>query len=60
MASKAQRAAVARYDAANTKRYTVKINKNTEADILAHLEEIDNVAGYIKALIREDMKRQHE
>lgn len=60
MSSKAQREAVARYDATNTKRYTVKVNRNTEADILAHLENTENVAGYIKALIREDMKRQHK
>lgn len=57
MASKAQREAVARYDAANTKRYTIKFNLKTDADILKHLEGVDNIAGYIKSLIREDMKK---
>lgn len=33
----------------------LKLNKDTDADILAKLESVGNVQGYIKALIRADM-----
>lgn len=44
----------ARYDAKNTRRYTIKLNVRTDADIIAKLESVDNVQGYIKDLIRRD------
>lgn len=59
MASEAQKAADARYKAANIKQIKFVLNKNTEPDLIAHLESIDNVQGYIKALIREDMKEKN-
>lgn len=55
--SQAQRAAVKRYDAENTKMLHLKLNRRTDADILAHLETVDNVSGYLKALIRADMTK---
>lgn len=58
MTSEAQKAADARYKAANTKQIKFVLNKNTEPDLIAHLESIDNVQGYIKALIRNDMSKQ--
>lgn len=57
MTSEAQKKAVARYDAKNTQRIYIKLNKNTDADILQHLRSQDNIQGYIKELIRNDMKR---
>lgn len=33
----------------------LKLNKETDADILEKLESTDNVQGYIKALIRADI-----
>ena len=51
----AQKAASERYDRANTVRLYIKLNKNTDADILAHLERQENKQGYIKSLIRADM-----
>lgn len=56
MTSEAQKAADARYKAANTKQIKFVLNKNTEPDLIAHLESIDNVQGYIKSLIRSDMQ----
>jgi hypothetical protein len=56
MTSEAQKAADARYKAANTKQIKFVLNKNTEPDLIAHLESIDNVQGYIKSLIRADMQ----
>lgn len=45
------------YDRKNTKLIGMKLNKNTDADILAHLEKQPNIQGYLKQLIRDDMKR---
>ena len=48
----------AEWDKNNTTRFQVKLNHNTDADILKWLESIPNKQGYIKALIREDMKKR--
>lgn len=42
----------------NTTRFTVKLNHNTDGDILEHLDKQENKQGYVKQLIREDMKRK--
>lgn len=55
--SAAQRKAVQKYDAANTKQIKLKLNVKTDADILQHLATQENIQGYIKKLIREDMNR---
>lgn len=56
MATKeAKRRASAKYDKANTKGIYLKLNKNTDTDIIEYLEEVENVQGYIKTLIRKDM-----
>ena len=58
MATKeAKRRASAKYDKANTKGIYLKLNKNTDADIIERLEESENVQGYIKTLIRKDMDK---
>lgn len=46
-----------RYAKENTKRYVVKVNKNTEQEIIEKLDSIENKMGYIKKLIREDIAR---
>ena len=46
----------AKYDKANTRSITMKLNMGTDADILKRLEEVGNVQGYIKSLIRADIK----
>lgn len=58
MTTEAQKRAVARYDAANTRRIYIKLNKRTDAEILQHLDSQDNIQGYIKELIRQDMKKR--
>ena len=60
MISEAQKAADARYKAANTKQIKFVLNKNTEPDLIAYLESIDNVQGYIKSLIRADISQSKE
>lgn len=48
----------AKYDKEYTTQQSFKLNRNTDADILKWLESIPNKQGYIKALIREDMKKR--
>lgn len=55
-ASKAQVRASAKYDKANTKQFILKLNKTTDADIMEKLATVGNMQGYIKELIRQDMK----
>lgn len=48
-----------KYEAENTKRVYIKLNKNTDDDILSYLETLENKQGYIKSLIREDLKKRN-
>lgn len=56
MASDAQKRAVQKYDAANTVQLHFKLNRGTDKDILDKLDQVENKQGYIKDLIREDLK----
>lgn len=56
--SDAQLRAIAKYDAANTKQIMLKLNRKTDADILAALEACGNIQGYIKMLIRADLAKK--
>lgn len=47
-----------KYDKANTSRVQLKLNNRTDADILERLNKEENKQGYIKRLIRNDMKAQ--
>lgn len=47
-----------RYQKAHTTSVTIRFFKNTEQDIIAKLESVPNKAGYIKRLIREDIKKE--
>ena len=58
MASEAQKAATAKYDKENTIRLNLKLNKTTDADILAKLSQVESKQGYIKELIRSDLNRK--
>ena len=55
--------ATAQYDRENTRRINLKLNNKTDADIIRRLEELkgtEGIQGYLKRLIREDMKRRNE
>lgn len=56
MTTAAQKKANAKYDKANTKQVVLKLNLKTDADILERLQEVGNKQGYIKDLIRMDLK----
>lgn len=55
MATAAQRKAVAKYDARNTKQYHLKLNLITDKAIIEQLEKQESIQGYIKHLIRDDI-----
>ena len=56
---KAIQAAQARYEATGViKRKTIKLHEVHDADILKKLDAQENVNGYIKGLIRNDIKEQ--
>ena len=47
-----------KYNKANTKQVVLRLNLKTDADILAHLDNItESKLGYIKRLIRENIAK---
>ena len=58
MVSEAQKKAIDKYQKANVRRYVLKVNKNTEADIIEFLDGLKSFNGEIKRLIREEMKKK--
>lgn len=48
----------ARYNAKSSKRYALKFNVKTDADLIAKLDSVPSVNGYIRQLIREDIERE--
>ena len=48
--------ATAKYNAKATKQVPLRFNLKTDADILEKLYSVDNIQGYIKQLIRDDMR----
>lgn len=56
-ARRAKNMAKDRYDKENTRPLKLKLNLKLDADILAKLETVPSMQGYIKRLIREDIAR---
>ena len=50
-------AAQSAWDKAHTTQVVLKLNNNTDADILAKLAEVESKQGYIKQLIRTDIEK---
>ena len=50
--------AQAKYDKTHTRAFCLKFNKKTDADVIAVLEAVSNKQGYIKQLIRKDIKER--
>ena len=55
--SEAMRKAQLKYQKTGTVSLHMKLVKTTDADIIAHLDQVGNKQGYIKQLIREDMRK---
>lgn len=47
------------WTAAHTQRIVMNLNRNTDADILQKLAQVDSKQGYIKQLIRKDISDNH-
>lgn len=61
MTSDAAKRAQKKYDEANRDKFKImslKLNRETDADILERLAEVDNMQGYIKELIRSDIREK--
>ena len=48
---------LAEYDKQNTRQIKLKLNTRTDADVLEQLDRQKNIQGYIKQLIRNDIKQ---
>lgn len=46
-----------KWNSENTTRVNLKLNNRTDADIIEKLNSVPSKMGYIKTLIREDMKK---
>ena len=46
------------YEKENIRQIRLKINRKTEPELLEWIEKKENIQGYIKQLIREDMENQ--
>lgn len=57
MTSDAKKAAKARYDAKTARYISLKLNRNTDREIIEHLERQQSIQAYIKKLVLEDMKK---
>lgn len=58
MTTEAQKRAQKKYDEANKDKFRMihlKLNRETDADIIQKLESVDGIQTYIKKLIRADL-----
>lgn len=51
---------LAQYEKENLRQIRLKINRKTEPELLAWIEKQENIQGYIKRLILEDMAMAEE
>lgn len=58
MVSEAKAAAKAKYDARTAKYYSLKLNSNTDRDLIEYLAKQKPLQTYLKELIRKDMQSQ--
>ncbi len=58
--SEAMKRSIAKYDAKNTRQIKMKLNLKTDKDILDRLDQVENTQGYIKDLIRADIKKEEQ
>lgn len=60
MATKAQIKAVTKYNKAKTVTICLRLNKETDKDIIEVLENVGSKQGYIKELIRMDILNNNQ
>ena len=57
MATEAQIKAQKKYDSENTRQVHLKLNRRTDKDVLEKLDTMSSKQGYIKELIRADLRK---
>ena len=57
MYTEAHKRADAKYKKKNTRRFTLNLNKNHDAELIEFLESADNVNALLKQLVTEAMKK---
>lgn len=57
MTTESAKAAKARYDAKTARYFSLKLNRNTDGELIKHLEQQESIQAYLKQLIRNDMKK---
>lgn len=58
MTSKAQQKATIKYLKKAYQRYTIRVRKDDEKDIIDKLESVGSINKYVKDLIKADMKKK--
>lgn len=58
MATEAQKRAVAKYQKEKMRQIAIRFSPN-EMDVYEHIKSQENIAGYIKQLVRDDMSGNH-
>jgi hypothetical protein len=53
---KKQNERINRYNRKATRQFCFRLNKRTDAEIISKLENESSMQGYVKKLIREDLK----
>lgn len=48
------------WNSKNTKLISLRLAANTDGDMIEYLEKKENVAGYLRSLIRADMEAQKQ
>ena len=48
------------WDKENTTRIHLKLNNNTDADVIQQLRSVESIQGYIKSLIRADIIKEEK
>lgn len=52
-------AAQQKYNKNNIQRVVVNLNQKTDAAIIAHIEKQPNKQGYLKSLVKKDMRKRY-
>lgn len=55
--TEAQKAAQKKYDKLNRRKFTINLNYNTDADLIAYIESWDNIQRGFKQLLWEKLGR---
>ena len=58
--TKAQLKSIAKFNREKTRAVLIRLNVNTDKDILEKLETVPSKQGYVKKLIRDDIEKENQ